>query len=61
MSIWDNFKGTKWKKEINVEDFVLKNFTQYSGDHKFLEGPTERTKKVYAKLEKLLRLSKRKV
>ncbi len=60
MSNWDNFKGTKWKKEINVEDFVLKNFTQYSGDSSFLQGPTERTKKVYAKLEKLLAIEQKK-
>ncbi|MBE5735496.1 MAG: formate C-acetyltransferase [Clostridiales bacterium] len=54
MSTWEGFKGTKWKKEINVEDFILHNFTQYNGDASFLAGSTERTQKVLAKLEKLL-------
>lgn len=60
MSSWDKFKGTKWKKEINVSDFILRNFTQYNGDAKFLEGPTERTKKVFAKFEKLLAVEQKK-
>ena len=51
--IWDSFKGTKWKKSIDVRDFIMKNYTQYSGDASFLQGPTERTKKLLAKVEKL--------
>ncbi len=60
MSDWDKFKGTKWKKEINVSDFIKKNFTQYSGDASFLQGPTERTLKILAKLEKLLKIEQKK-
>ncbi len=60
MSDWDKFKGTKWKKEINVSDFIEKNFTQYSGDASFLQGPTERTLKILAKLEKLLKIEQKK-
>ncbi len=52
--VWDKWKGTKWKKEIDVYDFIINNYTQYSGDASFLQPATERTKKVLAKLEKLL-------
>ena len=52
--IWDNWKGTKWKKSIDVKDFISRNFTQYSGDSSFLQGPTERTQKLLLKIEKLL-------
>lgn len=42
---WRNFKGSKWKKSIDVRDFILNNVTVYYGDESFLEGPTEATKK----------------
>ncbi len=54
MTSWEGFKGSKWKKEINLSDFITKNYTQYNGDASFLCGPTERTSKLLAKLEKLL-------
>lgn len=43
MTIWDDFFGTKWRKEINVRDFILSNYTEYTGDDYFLEGPTQDT------------------
>ena len=43
MTIWDDFFGTKWRKEINVRDFILSNYTEYTGDDSFLEGPTQDT------------------
>ncbi|MDR0849962.1 MAG: formate C-acetyltransferase [Christensenellaceae bacterium] len=52
--IWEEFKGTKWKKEIDVEDFIINNYTPYDGDETFLCGPTARTKKLFEKVEKLL-------
>ena len=33
---WKNFKGETWKKEINVSAFIDDNFTEYTGDDKFL-------------------------
>ncbi len=41
------FKDGAWSKEINVKDFVSKNITPYDGDASFLQGPTERTKRVW--------------
>ena len=37
------FKGGIWQGEINVRDFILNNYTEYTGDESFLETPTERT------------------
>ncbi|MDO4714982.1 MAG: formate C-acetyltransferase [Bacteroidales bacterium] len=37
-----------WNKEINVSDFVRTNVTPYEGDASFLQGPTERTKRLWA-------------
>ncbi len=40
---WTNFVGGKWEKEINVRDFIQKNYTPYDGDDSFLAGPTQNT------------------
>lgn len=51
---WEGFKGNKWKKEIDVADFILANYKEYKGTDKFLVGPTEKTQKVWHKCEQLL-------
>lgn len=48
------FKGGVWQKEINVRNFIQKNYTRYEGDSSFLCGPTEKTKKVWNKCLELL-------
>ena len=50
---WDGFEGRLWKEEINVRDFIQKNYTPYYGDESFLEGPTEATDKLWGALQKL--------
>lgn len=40
---WNTFKGGVWQREINVRDFIQKNYTPYDGDDTFLEGPTQNT------------------
>ena len=52
---WRNFKGGAWEKEINVRDFIQKNYTPYDGDDSFLEGPTKDTTDLW---EQVLELSK---
>ncbi|MBE7075536.1 MAG: formate C-acetyltransferase [Clostridiales bacterium] len=52
--IWKGFKGERWKQEINVSDFILSNYKEYKGDDSFLCGASEKTKKVWARCEKLL-------
>ena len=50
---WESFKGTSWKKAIDVRMFIQRNYTPYEGDSSFLAGPTERTSALMGKLEEL--------
>ena len=47
---WEGFEQGKWCGSVNVRDFIQKNFTPYDGDDSFLTGPTEATKKLWAKV-----------
>jgi len=40
MSYWRSFKEGKWKTEVNVRDFIDKNYNEYRGNSSFLVGPT---------------------
>ena len=53
MEQWHNFNDGIWKQEINVRDFIQKNYTPYEGDCNFLEESTKRTKKINDKFNKL--------
>ena len=44
---WKDFKKGDWESEINVRDFIQKNYTPYEGDSSFLTGTTEKTKKLW--------------
>lgn len=44
---WKDFNEGEWKYEINVRDFIQKNYTPYEGDDSFLKGPTEKTQKLW--------------
>ncbi len=48
------FVGGLWQTEINVRDFIQKNYTLYEGTGRFLAGPTEKTKKVWDRCVELL-------
>lgn len=52
---WKNFKGETWKNEINVEKFILDNYTEYLGDDSFLESISDKTKNVWSKCQSLLK------
>lgn len=53
-SQWNGFSDGEWQRNINVRDFIQKNYTPYEGNSSFLEGPTERTEKMMEKLNDLL-------
>ena len=55
---WKNFNSGNWKKEIDVRDFIQKNYTPYEGDEAFLAGPTERTQKLWDKVQELYKKEK---
>lgn len=44
---WKDFAGGEWQDEINVRDFIQKNYTPYEGDASFLADATEATKKLW--------------
>ena len=50
---WRDFKGSKWTDDIDVRDFLQKNYTPYDGDESFLEGPTEATDILWGKVQEL--------
>ena len=45
---WEGFIPGKWcNDEVNVRDFIQRNYKPYEGDASFLAGPTEATKKLW--------------
>lgn len=44
---WRSFQGGAWESEINVRDFIQKNYEPYDGDDSFLEGPTKDTQDLW--------------
>ena len=48
---WEGFNPGKWSDdEVNVRDFIQRNYTPYEGDDSFLAGPTEATKKLWGEI-----------
>ena len=54
-STWHGFKAGRWQTEIDVRDFIQKNYAPYEGDASFLGGPTERTQTLWQKILELLK------
>ena len=57
---WTGFHEGNWVKEIDVRDFIQKNYTPYEGDSSFLAQATPRTKELYDKLTELFRQEREK-
>lgn len=53
MEQWAGFEGRIWREEVNVRDFIQKNYKPYDGDESFLAEPTEATNKLWGALQKL--------
>ena len=51
---WRGFKTGEWRHVVNVRNFIQKNYTPYAGGDGFLEGTTEKTKKVWEKAHGLI-------
>ena len=54
MNEWEGFKGSKWQKSIDVENFIESNYKEYLDDDSFLVGKSKKTDKVWNKCKKLL-------
>src|SRR3974390_3060183 len=50
---WRGFKPGLWQRDVNVRWFLQQNYTPYEGDGAFLVPPTERTRRIWKKLEDL--------
>jgi len=57
---WRNFREGNWVKEIDVRDFIQKNYAPYDGDDSFLAGPTKRTLKLWDKVMELTKVEREK-
>ncbi|MFT4836988.1 MAG: formate C-acetyltransferase, partial [Psychromonas sp.] len=55
-SAWQGFAGEVWKTEVNVRDFIQKNYTPFDGDESFLAGATEATDALWAKVMEGIKL-----
>ena len=60
MEEWKNFKKGLWCSEINVKDFIEKNYNSYTGNESFLVGPTEKTKRILKKYEDICKEEEKK-
>ena len=55
---WNGFEKGDWESEINVRDFIQRNYTPYEGDSTFLAEPTEKTKKLWDEVLELYKKEK---
>ncbi len=57
---WREFQGGLWQREINVRDFIQQNYRPYAEDESFLAPATERTQKIWKRLQELFVEERRK-
>ena len=55
---WKDFEAGDWQREINVRDFIQRNYTPYEGDASFLKGITPKTKKLWDEVLELYKKEK---
>ena len=48
---WEGFTEGNWQKDIDVRDFIQKNYTPYEGDESFLADATDKTKHLWKYLD----------
>ena len=53
---WTGFKAGNWEREVDVRDFIQLNYTPYTDDATFLEGPTDSTKELWQNILELYKL-----
>jgi formate C-acetyltransferase len=57
---WRGFRGGLWQKEIDVRDFIQQNYVPYEGDESFLAPATDRTRRIWNRLNELFVEERRK-
>ncbi|XJZ25802.1 formate C-acetyltransferase [Bacillota bacterium Lsc_1132] len=58
MEQWHGFEKGAWIREVNVRDFILKNYKEFVGDESFLAPATKATKKLWEQVMELSRLER---
>ncbi|AWC69263.1 formate C-acetyltransferase [Serratia marcescens] len=56
---WEGFSKGDWQNEVNVRDFIQKNYTPYEGDESFLAGATQATTTLWDKVMEGIKLENR--
>ena len=57
---WQGFTTGSWTKDVNVRDFIHKNYTSYQGNAEFLVAATPRTQKLWQDVLELMKLEREK-
>lgn len=55
---WEGFTGGAWQEEIDVRDFIQRNYCEYKGDDSFLSTATKRTKELMKRVNTLFEVEK---
>lgn len=55
---WEGFSAGDWSTRVDVRDFIQRNYSPYEKGPEFLSGPTEATRKLWEKIEELLRVER---
>ena len=58
---WEGFVTGPWAEDIDVRDFIQRNYTPYDGDASFLAGATDKTLRLWDTLEEKYLAEERKV
>lgn len=56
---WEGFAAGDWQKEVNVRDFIQKNYTPYEGDEAFLAGASAATTSLWEKVMEGIKIENR--
>ncbi|OTA21652.1 formate acetyltransferase 3 [Xenorhabdus beddingii] len=56
---WQGFNEGSWQNEVNVRDFIQKNYTPYEGDEAFLAGATKATDILWEKVMEGIKIENR--
>jgi formate C-acetyltransferase len=57
---WKGFNPGNWTTEIDVRDFIQKNYVCYEGDESFLESATTQTQELWRQVTQLMRQEREK-
>ncbi|MFT3993432.1 MAG: formate C-acetyltransferase [Dysgonomonas sp.] len=60
MDAYKDFRGDRWKEEIDVNNFILENYTEYTGNEDFLSQPTPATQQLWSQLQEMFKIEKEK-